>query len=153
MKKIFFLLIAVFFLSACTYHYGLKENWIDDDDIQFVLQHPEVKEWMKEFGEPVITEYHQDTVEFIYNYKPHLYKVEKNGYMQKVSNKDRVDLWSDRNELLSLKIVNNVVVGIKIRQEFVPVTKNENATQGPSIWLIILGILLTAGIVTFVAVD
>lgn len=152
MKKICLLLIAILSLCACTHHYGLKENWIDDDDVQFVLQHPEVKEWMKLFGEPVITEYHQDTVKFIYNYKPHLYKAEKNGYLKKVSNKDRVDLWSDRNELLSLKIVNNEVVGIKVRQEFIPVSKNEEASQGPSLWWLVLLGIVTAGTVIFISV-
>ena len=112
MKKSIFALIAltVLFLTGCASTYGLKENWVDDDDMQTILAEPNIQKIAPLLGTPVFTEYRGDTVEFVYNYRPHLYKSVRDGRDFKPNDKDRVDLWSVRTELVGIMVVNNRII-------------------------------------------
>lgn len=155
MKKSIIALIAltVLFLTGCASTYGLKENWVDDDDMQTILSEPDIQKIAPVLGTPVFTEYHGDTVEFVYNYRPHLYKSVRNGRDFKPNDKDRVDLWSVRTELVGIMVVNNRIIGLRPRPDYAAVQNNTNVSQGPSVWLILLGILATAGIVTAIVLS
>ena len=155
MKKSIFALIAltVLFLTGCASTYGLKENWVDDDDMQTILSEPDIQKIAPVLGTPVFTEYHGDTVEFVYNYRPHLYKSVRNGRDFKPNDKDRVDLWSVRTELVGIMVVNNRIIGLRPRPDYAAVQNNTNVSQGSSAWLILLGILATAGIVTAIVLS
>ena len=152
MKKSIFALIAltVLFLTGCASTYGLKENWVDDDDMQTILAEPNIQKIAPLLGTPVFTEYRGDTVEFVYNYRPHLYKSVRDGRDFKPNDKDRVDLWSVRTELVGIMVVNNRIIGLRPRTDYKTVDNNTNVQSGTPVWLIILGIIATAGIVTII---
>ena len=150
MKKILVLVLlvtAVAMLSGCTYKYTLKENWIDEDDVQYALQHPDVKNWIAGFGTPVVTEYRQDTVVFIYNYRPHLYKTSKDGEEYKPNNWDRVPVWGQRTEFIEMQILNNQLVGIKGNQTYKSDADVHKASKS-YIGIVIATVLGIGGIVT-----
>lgn len=142
---VFVLLISVFF-SGCASTYGLKENWIDEDDLQTALSDPNIQNLAPKMGTPVFTEYHGDTVEFVYNYKPHLYKSVRNGREYKPNDKDRVDLWSSRLERVGLLVVGNRVVGIRPRSDYATVENNTSANQSSNWWIILIAVLAAVGV-------
>lgn len=148
MKKSIFALIAlaVLFLTGCASTYGLKENWVDDDDMQTILSEPNIQKIAPILGTPVLTEYRGDTVEFVYNYRPHLYKSVRDGRDFKPNDKDRVDLWSIRTELVGIMVVNNRIIGLRPRHDYNVVDNNTNVSQGSSIWLILIAALAALGI-------
>lgn len=148
MKKSIFALIAlaVLFLTGCASTYGLKENWVDDDDMQTILSEPNIQKIAPILGTPVFTEYRGDTVEFVYNYRPHLYKSVRDGRDFKPNDKDRVDLWSIRTELVGIMVVNNRIIGLRPRPDYNVVDNNTNVSQGSSIWLILIAALAALGI-------
>jgi hypothetical protein len=152
MKKSIFALIAltVLFLTGCAATYDLKENWVDDDDMQTILAEPNIQKIAPLLGTPVFTEYRGDTVEFVYNYRPHLYKSARNGREYKPNDKDRVDLWSERTELVGILVVNDRIIGLRPRADYDVVNNNTNVKSGMPIGLIIFGILATAGIVAII---
>ena len=147
------IILIVALLTGCASTYGLKENWIDDDDMQTILTEPNIQKIAPILGTPVFTEYRGDTVEFVYNYRPHLYKSTRNGRDYKPNDKDRVDLWSVRTELVGILVVNNRIIGLRPRADYNVVDNNTNVKSGFPVWLIILGIVATAGIIIFAAVD
>lgn len=156
MKKIFglFLLLAIFVGCGASSKYQLKENWIDQSDVQFALAHPALSEWFPQMGDPVITELHGDTVYFIYNYHPPLFATVRNGVEYKPTNNDRVNgVWGKRNELLALQILNNRLVGIRNMTDYGEVADSRVAeqTQSTSVWAwVIIGgavVLAVLGIV------
>lgn len=153
LKKLYGALLAVFILSAigCSTHYTLKENWIDDDDVQYALQHPQVKDWISSFGTPVITEYRGDTVVFMYNYRPHLYKTIKDNQEFKPKNDDRVATWSDRNALIEMQIKNNSLIGIVKNNSY---QENVAEKEASTSYLgIIIALLLGAGVALLLAIN
>ncbi len=152
MKKSIFALIAltVLFLTGCASTYGLKENWVDDDDMQTILAEPNIQKIAPLLGTPVFTEYRGDTVEFVYNYRPHLYKSVRDGRDFKPNDKDRVDLWSVRTELVGILVVNNRIIGLRPRPDYAAIQNNTEVSQHTPAWLILLGILAIAGVVTAV---
>lgn len=97
----------------------LKENWIDDNDLQYVLAHPNVRDWFSQFGNPVVTEYSNDTVFFVYNYHPALFKTAKNGIEYKPTGSDRMEnIWGARNEFIALLIRENKLIGIQKAEKY-----------------------------------
>lgn len=146
------MLLVVSILTGCAATYGLKENWVDDDDMQTILAEPDINKIAPILGTPVFTEYRGDTIEFVYNYKPHLYKSVRNGRDFKPNDKDRVDLWSTRTERVGIMVVNSRVVGIRPRPDYESVKNDANVSQGSSFWVVLLAILATAGIVTIILV-
>lgn len=148
MKKSIFALIAltVLFLTGCASTYGLKENWVDDDDMQTILSEPNIQKIAPILGTPVFTEYRGDTVEFVYNYRPHLYKSVRNGRDFKPNDKDRVDLWSIRTELVGIMVVNNRIIGLRPRPDYAAVQNNTEVSQGSYAWVILLAVLAALGI-------
>ncbi len=148
MKKSIFALIAltVLFLTGCASTYGLKENWVDDDDMQTILSEPNIQKIAPILGTPVFTEYRGDTVEFVYNYRPHLYKSVRNGRDFKPNDKDRVDLWSIRTELVGIMVVNNRIIGLRPRPDYAAVQNNTEVSQSSYAWVILLAVLAALGI-------
>lgn len=148
MKKSIFALIAltVLFLTGCASTYGLKENWVDDDDMQTILSEPNIQKIAPILGTPVFTEYRGDTVEFVYNYRPHLYKSVRNGRDFKPNDKDRVDLWSIRTELVGIMVVNNRIIGLRPRPDYAAVQNNTEVSQSSYAWVILLAVLAAVGI-------
>lgn len=121
MNRIFLvaLLLMAAFLTSCakTYqkdNFQLQENWIDDSDLQYALAHPNLKEWFPRMGNPVLTEYQNDTILFIYNYHPALFRTVKNGVEYKPTNEDRMaNAWGKRTEFVGLQIKDNKLIGIE----------------------------------------
>ena len=148
MKKSIFALIALtlLFLTGCASTYGLKENWVDDDDMQTILSEPNIQKIAPILGTPVFTEYRGDTVEFVYNYRPHLYKSVRNGRDFKPNDKDRVDLWSIRTELVGIMVVNNRIIGLRPRPDYAAVQNNTEVSQSSYAWVILLAVLAALGI-------
>ena len=148
----FFIFLLV---SGCAHTYILSENWVDEDDLQQILKTPEIQKTARNLGTPVFTEYRGDTVEFVYNYKPHLYKTEKDGRLFKPNDSDRLDLWSERTEFVGLLVVENRVVGIRPRPDYQTVQNAAQAkTSGSAGWIIVLILTLVAGTVAIItAVD
>jgi hypothetical protein len=148
----FFIFLLV---SGCAHTYSLSENWVDEDDLQQILKTPEIQKTARNLGTPVFTEYRGDTVEFVYNYKPHLYKTEKDGRLFKPNDSDRLDLWSERTEFVGLLVVENRVVGIRPRPDYQTVQNAAQAkTSGSAGWIIVLILTLVAGTVAIItAVD
>lgn len=143
MKKwILLFLSASFFVGCATSKFQLKENWIDDSDLQFALVHPALNEWYPRMGDPVIIEYHGDSVYFVYNYRPPLFATVKNGVEYKPTNNDKVNnVWGSRNEILAMVIVDNKLVGIVNKPEYKTVLDSRVAEQKHSVpvWAWILG--------------
>lgn len=151
-------MLALFFfvlVSGCAHTYSLSENWVDEDDLQQILKTPEIQKTARNLGTPVFTEYRGDTVEFVYNYKPHLYKTEKDGRLFKPNDSDRLDLWSERTEFVGLLVVENRVVGIRPRPDYQTVQNAAQAkTSGSAGWIIVLILTLVVGTVAIItAVD
>ena len=147
------LLLLVFaFLTGCASTYGLKENWVDDDDMQSILAEPDINKVAPILGTPVFTEYRGDTVEFVYNYRPHLYKSVRNGRDFKPNDNDRVDLWSARTGFVGIMVVNSRVVGLRPRPDYESVADDTKVSQGSSSWIILLSVLATAGIVAVIII-
>ena len=67
--------------------------------------------------------------------------------------KDRVDLWSVRTELVGILVVNNRIIGLRPRDDYNVVDNNNTVKTTTPVWLIILGIVATAGIIVLIAVD
>ncbi len=157
MKILRYMLAFFIFLlvSGCAHTYSLSENWVDEDDLQQILKTPEIQKTARNLGTPVFTEYRGDTVEFVYNYKPHLYKTEKDGRLFKPNDSDRLDLWSERTEFVGLLVVENRVVGIRPRPDYQTVQNAAQAkTSGSAGWIIVLILTLVAGTVAIItAVD
>ena len=151
-------LLSAAWLSGCAtttqQHNILSENWIDDDDVVYALKNPQLASWFPKFGNPVLTEMHGDTVEFVYNYRPALFvsgdavtKVE-----HKPNNDDRTELWSrQRKEIVVFQIVDNRLVGMKksdlyaknLEQQTQTVeTRKEPSGSAGIVLLSILGIVL-----------
>ena len=151
-------MLALFFfvlVSGCAHTYSLSENWVDEDDLQQILKTTEIQKTARNLGTPVFTEYRGDTVEFVYNYKPHLYKTEKDGRLFKPNDSDRLDLWSERTEFVGLLVVENRVVGIRPRPDYQTVQNAAQAkTSGSAGWIIALILTLVVGTVAIItAVD
>ncbi|MBO7414172.1 MAG: hypothetical protein J6U20_11030 [Fibrobacter sp.] len=157
MKVLRYMLALFFFVlvSGCAHTYSLSENWVDEDDLQQILKTPEIQKTARNLGTPVFTEYRGDTVEFVYNYKPHLYKTEKDGRLFKPNDSDRLDLWSERTEFVGLLVVENRVVGIRPRPDYQTVQNAAQAkTSGSAGWIIVLILTLVVGTVAIItAVD
>jgi hypothetical protein len=136
-RTIFFLLatLAILQLSGCAHRYTLKENWIDDDDLISVVSAPKISKWSKNIGTPVFTEIRQDTVEFIYNYKPHLYKTADNGRIFKPNDRDRVDLWNDRTEYVGIVVLHGQIIQVRPRPDYAA-TKQVEAADSFPYWII-----------------
>ena len=147
------IILAVALLTGCAATYDLKENWIDDDDMQTILAEPNIQKIAPLLGTPVFTEYRADTVEFVYNYRPHLSKSARNGREFKPNDKDRVDLWSVRTELVGILVVNNRIIGLRPRDDYNVVDNNNTVKTTTPVWLIILGIVATAGLITFIVLS
>ena len=143
-------MFAILFVTGCAHTYGLTENWVDEDDLQQVLKTPEIQETAKQMGTPVFTEYRSDTVEFIYNYKPHLYKSTLDGREFKPNDKDRLDLWSVRTEFVGLLVLNGKVVGIRPRPDYQVAVNSTQAKSRIPWWIIALAI--AAGLIIPIAV-
>lgn len=141
-----FALYAFLLITGCAHTYGLSENWVDDDDLMQILKTPEIQKNAAQLGTPVFTEYRGDTVEFVYNYKPHLYRSTKDGREFKPNDKDRLDLWSVRTEFIGLLIVGDKIVGIRPRPDYQVVQNTAEASASTPIWIILLTIAVTAGI-------
>lgn len=153
MKVLRYMLALFFFVlvSGCAHTYGLSENWVDEDDLQQILKTPEIQKTARNLGTPVFTEYRGDTVEFVYNYKPHLYKTEEDGRLFKPNDSDRLDLWSERTEFVGLLVVENRVVGIRPRPDYQTVQNVAQAKTSNALWVIMLGLVLLAGVVVTVS--
>ncbi len=144
-------LASTFLFSGCAHQYALKENWVDDDDLIAVVSAPDIRKWSKQFGTPVFTEIRQDTVEFIYNYKPHLYKSADNGRIFKPNDKDRVDLWNDRTEYVGMVVYQNRIIQVRPRPDYVATEQVQTANSFPY-W--IFGIVaLVGGIITLIIIE
>ncbi|WP_139829309.1 hypothetical protein [Fibrobacter sp. UWB13] len=140
--------VTTFLFSGCTHQYALKENWVDDDDLISIVSAPDINKWSKQFGTPVFTEIRQDTAEFIYNYKPHLYKSVEDNRMFKPNNKDRVDLWNDRTEYVGIVVYQDKIIQVHPRPDYAATKEKIEATESSS-WIIGLigGIIGTAALV------
>ena len=161
-------LLSAVLLSGCatttttTRQNILSENWIDDDDVMFALNNPQLSSWFQRLGNPVLTEMRGDTVEFVYNYRPALFvsgdavtKVE-----HKPNNDDRSELWSQwRKEIVVFQVVDNKLVGIRKSDAYAKnaeqqtqktvETKQNPASGGGILALVLVGaIVLIAGIVS-----
>lgn len=139
MQKLTLILFAIFLITGCaTSRYQLKENWIDDSDLQYALQHPNLNEWFPVMGNPVVTEYSGDTIYFIYNYHPALFATVKNGVEYKPNNNDRVNgAWGERNEFLAMLIKDNKLIGIERMEKYNKVQDNRSAETKTTNWLIV----------------
>ena len=135
--------------SGCAHQYTLKENWVDDDDLISIVSNPNINKWSKQFGTPVFTEIRQDTLEFIYNYKPHLYKTTEDSRMFKPNNKDRVDLWNDRTEYVGIVVYQDKIIQVHPRPDYVAAAQNSEPVSESKSWIagLIGGILGTAALV------
>jgi hypothetical protein len=122
MKRLIALFFVIFtlFFSGCsmTHVYSLKENWIDDEDLRTAMNAKSMQELTSKFGLPNFTEFHGDTVEYVYNCRPHLYKTEKNGIEYKPTEKDREGQWSNRREMIALLAVGDKLIGIRHRTDY-----------------------------------
>lgn len=155
MKKWRFILFGLcsILLTSCavTTHYSLKENWIDDNDLQYALQHPSLNDWYPKMGDPVVIEYSNDTIYFIYNYHPTLFASVKDGKVYKPTNKDKVEgAWGTRNEPIGFLVQNNKLVGIQRMGEYQTVQDNQQAEKRERSWLplIIGGVVAAALLIT-----
>lgn len=77
-----------------------------------------VRELTAKFGLPVFTELHGDTVELVYNCRPHLYNSVRDGIEYKPNEFDRVGQWSTRVEMVGLLTVGDSLVGIRHRNDY-----------------------------------
>ena len=141
--------ITTLLFSGCTHHYALRENWIDDDDLISIVGDTDINTWSKQFGTPVFTEIRQDTVEFIYNYKPHLYKSVEDNRMFKPNNKDRVDLWNDRTEYVGIVVHQDKIIQVRPRLDYAAAQQKTEVTESNS-WILGLigGLIGMAALVT-----
>lgn len=143
-----FIALIVTTLVGCAHQYALKENWVDDDDLVAVVSDPQISSWAKRFGTPVFTEIRQDTVEFIYNYKPHLYKSRDNGRMFKPNDKDRLDLWNDRTEYVGFVVYQDRIIQVRPRPDYAETQQVDSATPFP--YWIFIALAAVGGIVTLI---
>lgn len=141
--------ITTLLFSGCTHQYALRENWIDDDDLISIVGDTDINTWSKQFGTPVFTEIRQDTVEFIYNYKPHLYKSVEDNRMFKPNNKDRVDLWNDRTEYVGIVVHQDKIIQVRPRPDYAAAQQKTEVTESNS-WILGLigGLIGMAALVT-----
>jgi hypothetical protein len=151
MKQIILAIIffaTTFLFSGCAHQYALRENWIDDDDLISIVGNPDINKWSKQFGTPVFTEIRQDTVEFIYNYKPHLYKTAEDNRMFKPNNKDRVDLWNDRPEYVGIVVYQDKIIQVHPRPDYAATQQSTEVSESNA-WIfgLIGGILGAVAIV------
>ena len=139
---------ATILFSGCAHQYTLRENWIDDDDLISIVGAPDINKWSKQFGTPVFTEIRQDTVEFMYNYNPHLYKSAEDNRMFKPNNKDRVDLWNDRPEYVGIVVYQDKIIQVHPRPDYAAILQEAEVSESNAwIYGLIGGILGTAAIV------
>ena len=153
MKKIVSLigLMALLVTGCATSKYNLKENWIDDNDLQYALQHPNLNEWFPVMGNPVVTEYSGDTIYFVYNYHPALFATVKNGVEYKPNNNDRINgVWGERNEFLAMLIKDNKLIGIERMEKYSKVQDNRTAESKSTNWLVV-ALLGVAGTIAAIA--
>ena len=121
MKKLIWLALTVLVLQVffgCASTLRVKENWIDDVDLQMAITVKSVHELTSKFGSPVFTEIHGDTVEYVYNCRPHLYITEKDGRVYKPTEKDKIAHWSNRREMIGLQAIGDKLVGIRHRDDY-----------------------------------
>lgn len=140
------LILAAALLAGCAHTYGLRENWIDDDDLKQIQADPNIHNIAPSLGTPVFTELHGDTLELVYNYRAHLYKSEKDQKEYKPTDKDRTNLWSNKTDVIGILVVGNNIVGIRHRGDYAPDNQNVKAESTSKTWLIVAGILGTVGL-------
>lgn len=161
MKNLFLATIAAVFFCACTvtHNYTLKENWIDDDDIKYVLEHPDIQDWFKKLGSAVVTEYNNDTISFSYNYHPHLYKTKDGTHTIKPTDDEKTTEWGERTEFIAIHVYNGKVVKITNNENFakeqvVLKQMEEKEAANPGLIVgIIAGIAAVAAIIISSVVD
>ncbi len=140
-------LLFCLLFSACattTVSYALKENWIDDADLRYAVDHPDKHSWSARLGSPVLIEMRGDTVDYVYNYRAALYKTEREGEEYKPSESDRVTAWSPRLEMISLLMVKDSLVEIRHNAVFNPNEQKkamEQQEKGSYAWIAVVAIL------------
>ena len=144
------LILAAAFLAGCAHTYGLRENWIDDDDLKKIQTDPNIHNIAPTLGTPVFTEIHGDTLELVYNYRAHLYKSAKDMKEYKPNDKDRTNLWSKKTDVLGLLVVGNKIVGIRHRGDYAPDNQNVKAEGNSNLWLILGGIAIIGGLLVII---
>lgn len=146
MKSFYCVLLAfvsvIFF--GCANTYGLKENWIDDDDLKKIQIGADIYNILPSLGTPVFTEMHGDTLELLYNYRAHLYESEKDSREYKPNDKNRTSLWSNKTEVAGLLVVNHKIVGVRYRGDFP--SDNQNLKVESLSLTKLLGVLGVAGL-------
>ena len=146
MKSFYCVLLAFasVFLFGCAKTYGLKENWIDDDDLKKIQIGADIYNILPSLGTPVFTEMHGDTLELLYNYRAHLYESEKDSREYKPNDKNRTSLWSNKTEVAGLLVVNHKIVGVRYRGDFP--SDNQNLKVESLSLTKLLGVLGVAGL-------
>jgi hypothetical protein len=117
------LLAVVAFLAACSTRIGLKENWIDENDLLDLTQQNNVDLWSDRVGAPVLLEKFGDTLVYYYNFRPTLYatvkvsgdgeSVQKNVTI-KPGPADRTKLWGSRVDLVRIRSLRNQALSIEV---------------------------------------
>jgi hypothetical protein len=117
------LVAVVAFLAACSTRIGLKENWIDENDLLDLTQQNNVDLWSDRVGAPVLLEKFGDTLVYYYNFRPTLYatvKVSGDGEAAednitiKPGPADRVKLWGSRVDLVRIRELRNQALSIEV---------------------------------------
>jgi hypothetical protein len=110
-------------LAACSTRIGLKENWIDENDLLDLTQQNNVDLWSDRVGAPVLLEKFGDTLVYYYNFRPTLYatlKVKGDGESVednitiKPGPADRTKLWGSRVDLVRIRSLRNQALSIEV---------------------------------------
>lgn len=125
MKHLLLMIVSVLIAScAVKNHYDLSENWIDEKSLSAAIEAKSANKWIKDLGRPVVIEIRNDTLLYYYHYKTHLYKTVENGKQFKPTEENRTPYWGYRQEMITLKIVNDSLVGVERNKAFNEVDNN-----------------------------
>ena len=145
----FFLLLAVFFafsLTGCSSSSRLfTEKWIDDDVVSSLRANQKWSKIQKTLGAAVVSELHQDTTEYIYSYRSHLYRSGKDGYIFMPTDEDRINAYNNIPTYIGIVVLNDRIIQVRLRPDIQSRTNLRTEESSSTSWGTILGIFTAIG--------
>ena len=143
---LFFFLIFSFSLIGCSSSSHLfTEKWIDDDVVASLRANQKWSKIHRNLGAAVVTELHQDTTEYIYSFRSHLYKSGKDGYIFMPSDKDRVKAYNNIPTYIGIVVLNDKIIQVRLRPDIQNRTNLRTEENSSMSWGTVLGIITAVG--------
>ncbi|MCR5027884.1 MAG: hypothetical protein K6A31_01330 [Fibrobacter sp.] len=145
MKILFFLTIIAFTLIGCSSSHLFTEKWIDDDVVASLRTNQKWSTIHKRLGAAVVTELHQDTTEYIYSFRSHLYESGKDGSIFMPTDKDRVNIYNNIPTYIGIVVLNDRIIQVRLRPDIQNRTNLRTVESSSVSWGTILGLITAAG--------